>query len=200
MHDGMKKSHVSLTTRRFLYIQNSVRKAINAPGHFSNFIYHQGLFYKELLANNKNSYSWVLESRWIKQGLFWILISSKHLMVELESMFEYCLTTERYLKFLKSYHWRSNGALVSAQQCNSRHVKQFLHWQFWRVLDYLGRFSSISTKSTRLDMFGLFMGTHEKSCLRSKLLMMTELTGHIFDAVLQIRNNGAILCRATGLL
>jgi len=30
--------------------------------------------------------------------------------------------------------------------------------------------------------------------------MMTELKGHTFDAVLKIRNDGAILCRATGLL
>jgi len=179
MHDGIKKSHVSLATRRFLYVQNSVHKAINASAHSSNFIYHQGLFYKELLANNKNSHSWVLESRWIKQGPFWTLISCKHLMVELELLFENCLTTERYLKFLKRYHWRSDGAVVSAQQCNSIHVKQFLHWLFWGVLDNLRRFASISTRSTRLNMFGLLlMGTYEKSCLWSKLLMVTELTGH----------------------
>lgn len=136
-----------------------MHKAINTSTHSSNFIYHQGLFYKELLANSKNSHSWILEYRWIEQGLFWTLISSKHLMVELESVFEYCLTTERYLKFLKRCHWSSDGAVVSAQQCNGIHVKQFLHWQFCRVLDNLGRFATISTKSTRLDMFGLLLIT-----------------------------------------
>jgi len=38
------------------------------------------------------------------------------------------------------------------------------------------------------------------SRLLPALLMMTELSGHIFDAVLQIRNDGAILCRVTGLI
>jgi hypothetical protein len=61
----------------------------------------------------------------------------------------------------------SDGAVVSAQQCNSiRTCKTIFTLAVLRVLDNLERFATISTKSTRLDMVGLLlMGTYEKSCL-----------------------------------